>query len=229
VPDGKKVAYPEAPISRRRLTSLIVGGALLGASWTAGLAVVARGRHPQVFVLGRDNWQVLLVEHGGNRIVFLAGTFERSPEAEIDLLCGLLRQHIDVVAGDRNVLGLLSSGFRARRSVETIIDLDGSPQAANSQRFVSISNPIGIQAGALNLEIVPLARGLWQGEVSNGSGWIVHITIGDVVIAVARTLDPSVIGNGIERAGHSNDHVADCDMNDPARAVGHFALPQTSR
>lgn len=178
-----------SPISRRRLTALIVGGALTGASWTAGLAVLARGRHPQLFVLGSDQGQVLLLEHGTNRIVILAGTFKQSPEPAIDLLCGLLRQHVDVVVCDRQTLDLLSSGFRARRAVTTIVDLNGGPLSVNSQRFISLSNAIRMYAGALDVDIAPLPAGQWQGEVSNGPGWIVHITIGSVVIAVGSTLD----------------------------------------
>lgn len=187
-------------MSRRRLTSLIVGGALTGAAWTAGLTVLARGRHPQVFVLGRDQWQVLLLEHGTNRIVILAGTFEQSPEPQIDLLCGLLRQHLDVVVGDRIALDLLSSGFRARRSVTTIIDLDRAPLLASSQRFVSLANAIRIQAGELDVHVIPLPKGSWRDGLSNDPEWIAHITVGNVVIAVGPTLDTIADHGQIEAA-----------------------------
>lgn len=198
-------------MSRRHLTTLIVGGALTGAVWTTSLAVLARGRHPQIFALGVDQWQVLLLEHGTNRIVILVGTFDASPEPAIDLLCGLLRQHIDVVVGSGEALGLLSSRFRARRAVTTFVDTDGAPSNGNSRRYVSLSAAIQMRAGALRFEIVPLPDGQWQGEHSKGQQWMVHVTIGDLTVAIGPTLDV------IADAGNSNAALAIAPAGDVGR------------
>lgn len=211
MPEATGVSPAKPSMSRRRLTTLILGGALTGAVWTTGLAVLARGRHPQIFALGADEWQVLLFEHGTNRVVILVGTFEASPEPAIDLLCGLLRQHIDVVVGNGEALGLLSSRFRTRRAVTTFIDTDGSPSHVSSRRYVSLSDAIRLGAGALHMEVAPLPNGQWTGEQSTGQQWIVHVSIGDLMIAIGPTLDV------IADSGNSNATLAIAPAGDVAR------------
>jgi len=211
MPDVTGDAPAKAPMSRRRLSTLILGGALTGAVWTTGLTVLARGRHPQIFALGADEWQVLLLEHGTNRIVILVGTFEASPEPAIDLLCGLLRQHIDVVVGSGDVLGLLSSRFRARRSVTTFVDTDRSPSHVSSRRYVSLSDAIRLRAGPLHMEVAPLPNGQWKSEQSTGQEWIIHVALGDVTIAIGPTLDV------IADSGNSNAALAIAPAGDVAR------------
>lgn len=180
---------PAPTTSRRRLVTLSLGAAIGGATWTTGLSILARGRHPQVFVLGDDGWQVILVEHGTNRMIVLAGVFERSPEPEIDLLCGVLRQHIDVVIGDAAALRLLSPGFRERRSVTTIVQMDGSPLLSSSERYISLVDPLSLRAGAFELTLTSLPSGHWNALESPSVGWIGHLTHGELTIAIGPTLE----------------------------------------
>jgi len=198
-------------MSRRRLATLILGGALTGAVWTTSLAVLTQGRHPQLLVLGAGECQVLLLEHGTNRVVILVGTFEASPEPAIDLLCGLLRQHIDVVVGSGDVLGLLSSSFRTRRAVTTFVDTDRSPSHVSSRRYVSLSDSIRVRAGPLHMEVAPLPNGHWKGEQSTGQQWIIHVSIGDLMIAIGPTLDV------IADSGNSNAALAIAPAGEVAR------------
>lgn len=210
---------PEAPVdgpswavsSRRRLASLIAGGALTGGVWSTGLSVLARGRHPQVFVLGNDGWQVLLIEHGTSRILMLIGTFEESPDREIDLLCGLLRQHIDVVVGSGEALGSLSSTFRNRRSVRTIVQLDGSEAIASSPAFVPLAEPVQLRAGVLGVRLDPLSEGRWKTGSPGVSHWIAHLTAGDLIVAIGPSLD--VIANH----GRAHSTLAIAPVGDIAR------------
>ncbi len=211
MPDVTGDAPAKSSMSRRRLSSLVLGGALTGAVWTTGLVVLARGRHPQIFALGADEWQVLLLEHGTNRVVILVGTFEESPEPAIDLLCGLLRQHVDVVVGSGDALGLLSSTFRGRRAVTTFVDTDGAPSLGSSRRYVSLSDTIQLRAGALHMEVAPLPNGQWKSEQSTGQQWITHVSIGVLTIAIGPTLD------AIADSGNSNAALAIAPAGDVAR------------
>ncbi len=205
---GAVPARPKVP--RRRLISLIAGGALTGAIWTTGLTVLARGTHPQVFVLGDDAWHVLLLEHGTNRIAMLVGTFDQSPELEIDRLCGLLRQHIDVVIGDGEALGLLSSSFRERRTVSTIIQVDAGTSMATSANYIPLSKPVRIQAGSLDLELAHLDRERWMNGAERDPTWIAHLTIGDLTIAVAPALE-TIAEHGDIRSTLAISPVGDID------------------
>ncbi|MDQ3655988.1 MAG: hypothetical protein M3457_13040 [Chloroflexota bacterium] len=211
MPEVTAVSPAKTSMSRRRLTTMTIGSALTGAVWTTSLAVLARGRHPQVFALGADEWQVLLLEHGTNRIIILVGAFKESPEPAIDMLCGLLRQHIDVVVGSGEALGLLSSSFRARRAVTTFVDTNGSPSHASSRRYVSLSDAVQLRAGALHVEVAPLPDGQWKNKQSKGQPWIVHVTIGDLTIAIGPTLDV------IADSGHIDAALAIAPEGDVAR------------
>ncbi len=182
MPARPGAATPVMHVSRRRLATLIGGGALSGAIWTTGLTVLARGRHPQLFVLGSDEWQVVLLEHGTNRVLMLLGEFESSPEPEIDLLCGLLRQHIDSVVGNADVLQLLSSAFRERRSVSTLIETGSSGGGAGSTRYRWLDDPNTLHVGAFKLTIEPLPVAEWRRGETVTRDWIAHATAGDVKV-----------------------------------------------
>src|SRR5680860_497973 len=153
--DASASTSPPEP-NRRAFAAACIGAAATGATWMTGFSLIIRGRHPQLLVVGDDAWQVMLIEHGSNRIVILNGEFERSPEQEIDRLCSVLRQHVDVVAGTRTALSLLSNDFRSRRSVDTLIQLDGAPDQPGSPGFVSMARPIAVRAGAVELQLRPL-------------------------------------------------------------------------
>ncbi len=180
---------PSPATSRRRLIALTLGAAVGGAAWASGLSILARGRHPQVFVLGDDVWQIVLVEHGTNRVIVLVGVFERSPEPEIDLLCGVLRQHLDVVIGDEAGLRFLSPGFRERRSVSTVVQMDGSRLLSSAERHISLVDPLTLRAGAFGLTLTPLLEVHWNSRQSLVGEWIGHLTLGDLAIAIAPTLE----------------------------------------
>jgi len=166
-----------------------VGSAALGASWMTALAVLARGQHPQLFVVGDDAWQVVLIEHRDHRIVILNGEFEQSPETEIDRVCSVLRQRIDVVAGAGLALSLLSNDFRHRRSVGSVIQLDGSPGQVSSTNFVPMTEPIAISVGDIDVQARPLPATQWDQDTNGGVSWIAHVQVGQVVVAMAPSLD----------------------------------------
>lgn len=199
---------PNPIISRRRFVATVLGSAAIGATWTTGLAELARGRHPQIFAVGDDRWQVLLIEHGSARIVLLSGVFERSPEPEIDLLCGLLRQHIDLVAGTSAALGFLSRQFRKRRSVSTVIQLDGAAMLGASTRFRPLVEPLKLSGGNLDLTLRPIPNGHWSEAVPDFPEWIGHLSSGPIGIAIARNL--SVIA----RYGHPDSGLAIAPVGD---------------
>jgi hypothetical protein len=96
-------------ISRRKLLGLSVAGALAGGTWTTGLGILARGVRPQFFVIGDDAWQLMLIEHGRRRALLTLGEFDDDPEASVSRLTTSLRQHVDIVIGDRNFLSRASS------------------------------------------------------------------------------------------------------------------------
>lgn len=175
--------------NRRRLVATCGGAAALGASWLTGLALLARGRHPQMFVVGDDTWQVLLVEHGHRRILILNGEFEHSPEPEINRLCSVLRQRIDVVAGTANALALLSNDFRARRAVDTVIQLDGLPGQASSPDFVPLTRSIEISFGEVIVQFRPLPQSQTEPDHDATSAWIAHVHVRQLVAAIASSLD----------------------------------------
>jgi hypothetical protein len=180
---------PARSTSRRRFLTLSVGGALAGAAWTAGLAVLARGHRPQLFAIGTGTWQVILVEHGSSRVLFLAGQFDESPETHIDRLCGLLRQHLDVVVGDGNVLGLLSSGFRDRRAVSTFVETDGSALATGTNSHQPLTRDAAITVGALDIVVYALRTGEWLASAEPKVNWLARISHGALELAIAPSLD----------------------------------------
>ena len=160
--------------NRRMFVATCVGSAALGASWLTGLALLARGRHPQMFAVGEDAWQVLLVEHGDRRIMILNGDFEHSPEPEVNRLCSLLRQRLDVVAGTGKALALLSNNFRARRAVDTLIQLDSLPGKASSPDFVPLTRSIEIVIGDIRVQFRPLPQSQTAPDDATNS-WIAHV------------------------------------------------------
>lgn len=189
MPDQAATVLAAPGLSRRRLIALIGGGALTGAVWTTGLSVLARGRYPQLFVLGSGGWQVVLLEHGTTRVVLLLGEFEVSPESDIDLLCGLLRQHIDVVVGDGEALRMLSSTFRERRAVSTLLQTGASSVAPGSGRYRWLPEPVTLQVGTVALTIEPLPSDEWLQDEMGERNWIAHATVSDITIALAPAID----------------------------------------
>ncbi|MBA2775991.1 MAG: hypothetical protein H0U31_04585 [Chloroflexia bacterium] len=190
VSPGASTAEEPVGFNRRRFVATCVGSAVLGASWFTGLALLARGRHPQMFVVGDDAWQVLLVEHGDCRIVILNGDFEHSPEPEVNRLCSVLRQRLDVVAGTGKALALLSNDFRARRAVDTMIQLDGLPGQASSPNYVPLTRSIEIAIGDIRVQFRPLPQSQAEPDHDATNSWIAHIQVGEMVAAIAPSLDP---------------------------------------
>jgi len=181
------------------LTALSIGGALTGAAWTTGLAVIARGWRPRISVLGGQRWQVLLIEHGSCRVLVVHGQFEESPEPAVDLLCGVLRQHIDVVAGTGDALASLSSGFRTRRAVRTFVELDPPPGTTGSPAYVRLFEGITIDAGTMEITLQPLAADAWSSGTEGSRSWIGHVTVRELAVAFAPTVE-IVADHGSPRA-----------------------------
>jgi hypothetical protein len=176
-------------VSRRRLGGAIVGSAAIGATWTTGLAILARGRHPHLYVVGRDTWHAVLIEHGNARALLLSGAFDVSPEPEINLLCGVLRQRIDVVIGDGSSLALLSGTFARRRAISTFVQLDSPPGSRTSPAYVPLAESLRLQIGAMHLDVQRIVSGAWSTASPGSSEWIGHLSLGEISIAIARSLE----------------------------------------
>ncbi len=175
--------------SRRQFTAAVVGGAMIGATWTTSLAVFARGRHPQIFVVGDDGWQILLIEHRTARILVLSGDFDKPLDMEVDHLLGLLRQHIDVVIGTEASLDRLPAGLLTRRSVSTTVALDGSTASGTSNSFLPLTDSISLTAGAFNLVMHRLPVEEWSAVPSAKSSWIGQVAVGGLSVAIGPTLE----------------------------------------
>ena len=86
-------------LTRRRWIGASVGGGIAGGLWATGMTMLAQGRHPNLFVLGDDEWQIVLADHRSGRILFLVGEFPGTPESGIDRIMRAIRQRVDVLIG----------------------------------------------------------------------------------------------------------------------------------
>lgn len=213
-------------LSRRRLSLLSGGAAAAGAAWTSGLAVSTKGWRPQVSVLGERDWQVLLLDHRGNRTLILAGDFEESPVPAIDRLCGVVRQHVDIVAGSRDALGLLPPDFPDRRAVATIVELDPPPGLSNSPSYIGLDDPISIRAGSMEIELVPHVEGAWKMNGSQTRAWVGRVIADRVTVEFGSSLET------LSRLGWSNAALAIAPGGDVAgiwRATPGIAVATNTR
>jgi hypothetical protein len=179
----------EARTRRKFIAGAVVGGATVGAMWTTSLTLLARGRHPQIFVVGNDDWQILLIEHRTARVLLLSGDFEQPLGTEIDHLLGLLRQHIDVIIGTQASLDRLPPGLRSRRSVSTTVALDGSASSGTSRSFVPLTDSLLVGAGAFSITVRRLPLEEWTAARSAPPSWICQIAVGNLDVAIGPTLE----------------------------------------
>ena len=171
-------------MSRRRLVGLSVAGALAGGVWTTGLGILARGIHPQFFVIGDDRWQLMLIEHGRHRALVCMGQMTGEAGNIIPGLMSSLRQHANVVAGTVEALSW-ASAISSRWDAVVRIQLDGSRLATSSDRHVHLEDHLEIRIGELHLSFLRLPRGDWHTAGNNEQSWIGYLRLGNLVIALA--------------------------------------------
>lgn len=177
-----------SPFSRRTVSGLILAGGLVGAGWATGLGVLARGVHPQVFVLGKNDWQVVLLEHGSARVVVLLGDGANEADAALEIMLSSLRQHVDVVIGERQFLAELGTSNRKWKSATHIV-LDAENLSTVSGRSVTPSGSVTIQAGDIAIEVVQQPRNAWLSD--RAPEWVWHVTasVGAIGLTMAHTID----------------------------------------
>lgn len=179
---------PAGGLSRRQFVVATVAGASLGAAWTTGFAVLARGRYPRLFVTGNQDWQVILAEHGARRLVFLNGVFEETPAVAIDHLMGILRQRLDVLVGTGSSFDLLDRSFADRRAHPLRIQVDGSPALGQSGSYLTLADPLILKLGALSIEIVRIPQKEWDVDNPGAPIWLATISHRAATIAIAPDL-----------------------------------------
>jgi hypothetical protein len=161
---------------------------LAGGTWTTGLGILARGVRPQFFVIGDDAWQLILIEHGRRRALLALGEFDDDAEASVSRLTTSLRQHVDIVIGDRNFLSRASS-VTSQWHGTVHIQLDPSPVAPASQTYLQLDGDFRIGIGDFTLVVRSLPAGLWRQSATSEQSWIGHLHHGPITVAMASTLD----------------------------------------
>jgi hypothetical protein len=167
---------------------LSITGALAGGIWGTGLAILARGTHPQFFVIGDDAWQLVLVEHGQRRALIGIGEFERPMDEQIARLTTSLRQHVDLVIGESSFLAHARTST-SKWNGAVRIQMDGSVIAPGSSRLVHLQDRITAGIGDFTLTLQRLPDGEWHRDRLGPPSWIAHLQIDNLIVGLAPSLD----------------------------------------
>jgi hypothetical protein len=179
---------PPGTVNRRRLFATSFGVGALGGAWITGLSVLARGRRPQILVVGSGSWQLLVAEHEMHRIMILAGEFEFFPEASASHLLGVLRPRVDMVAGRQDDLDLIPAAYMRRLANPHRMVLDRATVQGDPNRTVAIGSGLDVALGPFRIRFSPVFQGEWSSAPSPRS-WLVEMAIDDVVVAIGPSLD----------------------------------------
>ncbi len=183
-----RTPLPDA-ISRRKLVGLTIGGAIAGGTWSTGFAILARGTHPQFFVIGANGWQLVLVEHGQRRALIGIGDFEGDIREYVAKLKTSLRQHVDIVIGESGFLSELTTLTDQWRG-PVRVQLDGSSFAPSSSQLVHLRDRTDVGIGDFTLTLERLPDGEWSyGTSASQSTWIGHLSLGSLRVAIAPSLN----------------------------------------
>ncbi len=174
--------------SRRSVVVTGLAAGLFGGAWFTGLSVLARGRHPQILAIGDDDWQVVLVEHRSRRALILAGNTPVADPADIAALLGAWRPGVDIVAGNQESLAGLDeqTSDQLAPSLTIVLNTGDTPQSGLRR---AIGDGLHLRLGSISIEFTPTG----STADMNGSGWIAHLRVNDLVVAIAPSLD--VIAN----------------------------------
>lgn len=172
--------------SRRQLATMTSIGALAGGVWTVGLASVLRSAEPDITILGTGDWQVVFLESGTDRILFLVGTFDSSPEGAISQLLSTLRQHVDLVVATSSAIAQLDRSGQLGRAVW--IQLDAEPTQPDSLRLRALRQRlvISVQGGSVDMRRIPQRE--WSRQEQLPASWIVELQLGGLRLALANSL-----------------------------------------
>jgi hypothetical protein len=153
------------------------------------MTVLAQGRHPQIFVLGDADWQIVLADHRSGRVLILLGDFPESPGSDVDHIMSAFRPRVDVLIGTGSSLASLPPDFAKNRAVSHIIQVDEPDGLGASPSFSPLAGSLEVHVGPFRvaLEQIPGQAGSLQGE--SGERWIGHIGCDGVWVAVAPGLD----------------------------------------
>jgi len=174
-----------APWGRRQLLGTAIGGSIVGGLWGAGLATLARGRQPTVFVLGNEGWQLVLVDDAGSRALLLIGKFERSLGDDIDRILSVFRQRIDIVAGSTRALDTLPPGFFSRRRVRHVALLPDTESESAVDTPPTAGHDREYRFGAFRLAFGGATEGAWMGNAPNPAVWLAILSAQGCTVAIA--------------------------------------------
>lgn len=175
-----------AQFSRRQLAALTSIGALAGGFWTVGLASVLRSAEPDLTILGEDDWQVMLLESGTDRVLFLVGTFEKDPNPAIRQVLSTLRQHVDLVVATSSAIGYLDRTGPIKRS--TWIQLDADPTQPDSVRQRALRRRLVATLKGGEIDLQRILQHEWSRANQQPASWVANLTFGDVRIAIGNDL-----------------------------------------
>lgn len=176
------------PFTRRSIAALILAGGLVGAGWATGLGVLSRGIHPQLSVVGTQSWQVVLLEHGSARVVLLLGEFSESPDTPIETLSTSLRQHVDVVIGERPSLEQMNWAHHKWREATRIVMAESNITSITGRDVIPSGN-LALTVGSFDVKIRQDSRGKWRTQGETSHEWHVSAAVGDSNITLANTIE----------------------------------------
>lgn len=180
-------ASSQTALSRRKWLGVSIAGALTGAAWATGLGVVARGVHPQIQLIGEDDWQIALMEHGSARLVLLLGHFSTDPGKGIDFLATSLRQKVDVIAGERRNLDLMDWDHpKWKRSTRIVLGEESPAVVSGSE--VAPANSLLVSIGGWSLSIVQEVHNAWSRSVEPTWLWVANAACDGMVITFGNDL-----------------------------------------
>jgi hypothetical protein len=160
----------------------------LGASWTTGLAMLARGLRPQILCIGSGTWQLIALQTMRQGILILAGEFEEFPETPARRLLGILRPRIDLVVGRQAALDLMSPTSLRRLADASRIVLDRGMAQGAPNRTVTVGSGVAVTLDPFQMRLSPVHENDWNAGTSQ-SGWLAEIDVNGVTLAIGPTLD----------------------------------------
>ncbi len=185
---GSRDAPPPTPrFNRRQLASMTAAGALAGGIWTVGLASILRSAEPDLTILGSDDWQVMLLETGTDRILLLIGTFDDSPNDAIRQLRSTLRQHVDLIIATGSAIAMTDRSGVLERAA--LIQLDADPAQPDSLRVRALRQRLVVEFQDVTIDLQRIPDHEWSSLEQRPASWVIHLRISELEVVIGPDLE----------------------------------------
>ena len=166
---------------------MTAAGAFAGGIWTVGLASILRSAEPDLTVVGSQDWQVMLLETGTDRILLMIGDFTESPDKAIGQLRSTLRQHVDLIVATGSAIARTDRSGALEHAALILLDAGSSQPDSLRTRALRQRLVVQFQGGTLDLRRLPVQE--WSVSAQQPASWVIQIRIADLVVVIAPDLE----------------------------------------